>query len=36
VIVASAGNAVENTAGVVLALKDEAHLAISVVKNSVT
>ena len=35
VIVAIAGNAVENTAGVVLALKGEADLAISVVKNSV-
>src|SRR5207253_3614973 len=35
VIVAIAGNAVENTAGVALALKGEADLAISVVKNSV-
>jgi Ca2+:H+ antiporter len=35
VIVAIAGNAVENTVGVVLALKGEADLAISVVKNSV-
>jgi Ca2+:H+ antiporter len=35
VIVAIAGNAVENTAGVVLALKGRADLAISVVKNSV-
>jgi Ca2+:H+ antiporter len=35
VIVAIAGNAVENTAGVMLALKGEADLAISVVKNSV-
>jgi Ca2+:H+ antiporter len=35
VIVAIAGNAVENTTGVVLALKGEADLAISVVKNSV-
>ena len=35
VIVAIAGNAVENTAGVVLALKGQADLAISVVKNSV-
>ena len=35
VIVAIAGNAVENTAGIVLALKGEADLAISVVKNSV-
>jgi Ca2+:H+ antiporter len=35
VIVAIAGNAVENTAGVTLALKGEADLAISVVKNSV-
>jgi Ca2+:H+ antiporter len=35
VIVAIAGNAVENTAGVVLAAKGEADLAISVVKNSV-
>ena len=34
-IVAIAGNAVENTAGVTLALKGEADLAISVVKNSV-
>ncbi len=35
VIVAIAGNAVENTAGVVLAAKGQADLAISVVKNSV-
>ena len=35
VIVGIAGNAVENTVGVVLALKGEADLAISVVKNSV-
>ena len=35
VIVAIAGNAVENTAGVVLALKGQSDLAISVVKNSV-
>jgi Ca2+:H+ antiporter len=35
VIVAIAGNAVENTVGVVLARKGEADLAISVVKNSV-
>ena len=35
VIVAIAGNAVENTTGVVLALKGESDLAISVVKNSV-
>src|SRR4051812_11810707 len=35
VIVAIAGNAVENTAAVTLALKGEADLAISVVKNSV-
>jgi Ca2+:H+ antiporter len=35
VIVAIAGNAVENTAGFALALKGEADLAISVVKNSV-
>ncbi len=35
VIVAIAGNAVENTTGIVLALKGEADLAISVVKNSV-
>jgi Ca2+:H+ antiporter len=35
VIVALAGNAVENTTGVVLAVKGEADLAISVVKNSV-
>ena len=34
-IVAIAGNAVENMAGIVLALKGEADLAISVVKNSV-
>ena len=35
VIVAIAGNAVENTVGVVLALKGDADLAVSVVKNSV-
>jgi Ca2+:H+ antiporter len=35
VIVAIAGNAVENVAGVVLARKGQADLAISVVKNSV-
>ncbi|HEX4519810.1 MAG TPA: hypothetical protein VH063_09550 [Gaiellaceae bacterium] len=35
VIVAIAGNAVENTTGVVLALKGKSDLAISVVKNSV-
>jgi Ca2+:H+ antiporter len=35
VIVAIAGNAVENTTGVVLAGKGQADLAISVVKNSV-
>jgi Ca2+:H+ antiporter len=35
VIVAIAGNAVENTVGVVLARKGDADLAISVVKNSV-
>lgn len=35
VIVAIAGNAVENTAGFTLALKGESDLAISVVKNSV-
>ena len=35
VIVAIAGNAVENTTGVVLALKGDSDLAISVVKNSV-
>jgi Ca2+:H+ antiporter len=35
VIVAIAGNAVENVVGVVLAAKGEADLAISVVKNSV-
>jgi Ca2+:H+ antiporter len=35
VIVAIAGNAVENTAGIVLAAKGKADLAISVVKNSV-
>jgi Ca2+:H+ antiporter len=35
VIVAIAGNAVENTAGITLALKGQADLAISVVKNSV-
>ena len=34
-IVALAGNAVENTAGLVLAWKGRADLAISVVKNSV-
>ena len=34
-IVAIAGNAVENTTGIVFALKGEANLAISVVKNSV-
>lgn len=34
VIVAIAGNAVENTAGLVLARKQQADLAISVVKNS--
>src|SRR5262249_8910991 len=33
VIVAIAGNAVENTAGIVLALKGQSDLAISVVKN---
>jgi Ca2+:H+ antiporter len=33
--VAIAGNAVENVAGIVLAAKGEADLAISVVKNSV-
>ena len=36
VIVAIAGNAVENVAGVVLAAKGQAELAISVVKNSVS
>jgi Ca2+:H+ antiporter len=35
VIVAIAGNAVENVAGIVLALKGRSELAISVVKNSV-
>jgi Ca2+:H+ antiporter len=35
VIVAIAGNAVENTAGIVLAAKGRSDLAISVVKNSV-
>jgi Ca2+:H+ antiporter len=35
VVVGIAGNAVENTTGLVLALKGEADLAISVVKNSV-
>jgi Ca2+:H+ antiporter len=35
VIVAIAGNAVENTAGIVLAWKGRSDLAISVVKNSV-
>jgi Ca2+:H+ antiporter len=35
VIVGIAGNAVENTTGIVLALKGEADLAISVIKNSV-
>jgi Ca2+:H+ antiporter len=35
VIVAIAGNAVENTAGIVLAYKGRSDLAISVVKNSV-
>ena len=35
VIVAIAGNAVENTAGIVLAYKGHSDLAISVVKNSV-
>jgi Ca2+:H+ antiporter len=35
VLVAIAGNAVENTTGVVLAAKGQADLAISVVKNSV-
>ena len=35
VIVAIAGNAVENVAGIALALKGRADLAISVVKNSV-
>ena len=35
VVVGIAGNAVENTTGIVLALKGEADLAISVVKNSV-
>ncbi len=36
VIVAIAGNAVENVAGIVLAAKGQAELAISVVKNSVS
>jgi Ca2+:H+ antiporter len=36
VIVAIAGNAVENTAGIVLAAKGQSELAISVVKNSVS
>jgi Ca2+:H+ antiporter len=36
VIVAIAGNAVENVVGIVLAAKGEADLAISVVKNSVS
>jgi Ca2+:H+ antiporter len=36
VIVAIAGNAVENVAGVVLAAKGKADLAISIVKNSVS
>ena len=35
VVVGIAGNAVENTTGIVLALKGKADLAISVVKNSV-
>src|SRR5439155_8666865 len=35
VLVAIAGNAVENTTGIVLAAKGQADLAISVVKNSV-
>jgi Ca2+:H+ antiporter len=35
VIVAIAGNAVENVAGIVLAMKGRSDLAISVVKNSV-
>jgi Ca2+:H+ antiporter len=35
VIVAIAGNAVENVAGIVLAIKGQSDLAISVVKNSV-
>ena len=35
VIVGIAGNAVENTAGITLALKGQSDLAISVVKNSV-
>jgi Ca2+:H+ antiporter len=35
VIVAIAGNAVENVAGIVLAIKGKSELAISVVKNSV-
>ena len=34
-IVAIAGNAVENVAGIVLAAKGQSELAISVVKNSV-
>ena len=36
VIVAIAGNAVENVAGIVLAAKGRSELAISVVKNSVS
>ncbi len=36
VIVAIAGNAVENVAGVVLAAKGQSDLAIAVVKNSVS
>ena len=36
VIVAIAGNAVENVAGIVLAAKGQSDLAISVVKNSVS
>jgi Ca2+:H+ antiporter len=36
VIVAIAGNAVENTAGIVLAAKGQSELAISVIKNSVS
>ena len=36
VIVAIAGNAVENVAGIVLAAKGQSELAISVVKNSVS
>jgi hypothetical protein len=35
VIVALAGNAVENVTGIVLAAKGQSDLAISVVKNSV-